>query len=171
LPVIYLYLNKKDFNFRKIKSDIIFTFLIPLGLVIFVMFLYATTGDPLIQSKIFAAHGKEFSMPWETFNSEVAGLFQAVELKAVAYRMFNIFVSVTFFAMAILSFRFMKKDYVIYFLIASVLPLFSGNLEAIGRYNLTIFPAFVLLQKIFCTDKNFIYNIFCYPCASDSETR
>ena len=42
----------------------------------------------------------------------------------------------------------MKPEYTIYFAVSLILPLLSARLEAISRFYLVIFPAFIMLSLV-----------------------
>lgn len=155
LPLLYLYLKQKQFKFDRIKPNILFIFLIPAGIIVFFTYLYLITGDFFIQFTSFAANYTAFSMPWTPFINAFTGLINAMELKNVLYHSFNIFISLFFVGLSLISFKYMEKDYSIYFLLSALLPLFSSNLVAVSRYLITIFPAFILLPLLEKTHSKF----------------
>ena len=148
LPIAYIYLDRIKFNYRKIKIDSLLTLLIPAGAAAFAVYLYFITGDAFVGSKVFAAQGKHFAMPWATFYTEAVNFFSAEVLKSKIYILFNTIIALSLIVACIVSRKYLRKDYVIYLVTSTLLPLFSGNLEAISRYALTIFPLFILVPLL-----------------------
>jgi hypothetical protein len=145
LPMAYLYMEQKKFEIKKIRLDALFLILIPLAVAVFFYYLYIITGNPLVGEGTFAAHGKSFVMPWMTFANEFMNVLSAPALKNYAWIGFHTFLAVTFTALSIVSFKYLRRDYSIYFLLSAIVPLFSSSFEGLSRYYLAIFPMFILL--------------------------
>ena len=161
LPLAYMYMEKCRFDIKKIKMDALLLLLVPLGTLTFFAYMAAVTGDPLTPLHGLAANQKEFAPPWVTLITgheglmNIAGSFvggacftNIVARADCVYRTFNFAIAIIFSALALLSFKFLKKDYAIYFLASMAIVLFSNTLQGVSRFVLVVFPAFVMLPLL-----------------------
>lgn len=147
VPMIYMYFDKMGFNIKNTDRKILCIFLIPLGLITFLAYDYAITGDPFIQFYTQAKFGRHLSMPWEGFASSFDAILTSNNGFVIFYNIYNISLAMIFLLLVIFSFKSIRKEYSIYVILSLVLPLFSNTLQAISRFNLMLFPAFILMAK------------------------
>ncbi len=147
VPMIYMYFDKRGFNIKNTDRKILCIFLIPLGLITFLAYDYAITGDPLIQFYTQAKFGRHLSMPWEGFASSFDAILTSNNGFVIFYNIYNISLAMIFLLLVIFSFKSIRKEYSIYVVLSLILPLFSNTLQAISRFNLMLFPAFILMAK------------------------
>lgn len=154
LPVMYLYAQKHDFDLKKAKHDLLFVFLIPLGLAVFLGYMFMITGDPFNPFHGLALNQKQFTSPWTTLVTGEDGLWTIINqsncgsLVARAdcvYHAFNFTIAIIFTTLGLLSLKYLKRDYSIYFLATMAIVLFSNTLQGVSRFVLVIFPAFALI--------------------------
>lgn len=124
-----------------------FVLLAPLGLLIYCIFLYRQTGDPLYFITAENHWQRTLTVPgvgfWETIkNLSVVG----INLK------FNVFLDLMFaifgVGLAIRGFRFLPTSLTIYTFFSVLIPLFTPTLSSIPRFLLVIFPIFILIALI-----------------------
>ncbi len=145
-PLIYMYYRKHDIRKFRLND---FILLLPIvGPIVVMFYHYTITGNALIQFSTQAAYGRVLSFPWESFASAVLKITSSPSLQDIFYHFFNILMALGFLALALYSFKVMKKEYGIYFLISMLIPLSSTALLSISRHNLAMFPAFMLMAKL-----------------------
>ncbi|MBI4162588.1 MAG: hypothetical protein HY513_02805 [Candidatus Aenigmarchaeota archaeon] len=147
-PISYMYFRSKEYKIKNIKANGCFLMLPLTGSAVVMLYHYIITGNAFIQFSTQAAYGRVLSLPWDSFMSAVLKIANATSLQDIFYHVFNIFMALGFLALAAWSFKEMKKEYGIYFLISMIVPLSSTALLSISRHNLAMFPAFMLMAKL-----------------------
>lgn len=145
-PMIYIYFKKYGFRFKNIKFLCIF--IIPLGVLAFMFYHYAITGDAFIQFYTQGKFGRHFALPWEGLGAAISTIPAATNIFITFYNIFNIFMVISFLALIIIFRKKMNNEYTIYAVINMMPALFSSTLAAVSRFNLMLFPVFLLLAKL-----------------------
>jgi hypothetical protein len=148
VPMLYEYLQSKEFQWKKVKYDVLFLLLIPLGLLLFALYNYHLTGSFVAFSEIQAGWRRSLSNPLSVlFNGFREGLFRPnvrilMRMKALIEATF----SLAALGLLCLSFRKIWVSYWIFALYSILIPLSTG-LESMPRYILPIFPLYIVLAK------------------------
>ncbi len=154
IPMIYMYFDKRGFSIRNADRNILCLFLIPLGLLTFLAYDYAITGDPFIQFYTQSKFGRHLSMPWEGFASSLDAIIKSNNGFVIFYNIYNISLAMIFLLLTLISYKTINKEYSIYVVLSLVLPLFSTTLQAISRFNLMLFPVFIIMAKLSENEKH-----------------
>jgi hypothetical protein len=145
-----------DLAFRSMKRKLAFRwsmlalFLIPGGLLAFMVILDAQVGDPLAFSKVMVYWGRQTSLPWtpiiDALSKLTPGLPRGV---AETQSVLDAFTALSFLGIAagMVWFRF-PVAFVAFVALGVLLPLTTYNLDSMGRYVLVLFPAFFFLSTI-----------------------
>ncbi len=144
LPGYLLFCHKKVRLFS--IQSVLITIIAPLGIVLFMLHLYALTGDPLAFSKNQAAWGRGGENSLFTL---VGSLFKHPEhvMTDWNFTFFNcLCVLIAFLSSAEL---FRKKNYSLSLLtlLPVVVSILTGTLQSMGRIVMVLFPIFLLLAK------------------------
>lgn len=126
--------------------NLLILFIIPLGLVSYMLFLSSTFGDPFAFNTTQAAWGRQNVGFWRVIPQDLGALLQGDFLRGNFY-VYVVFDLAAFFAVVILAFiiwRRLGATYAIYCLLSVVIPASSGT-GSISRYALVVFPVFMLL--------------------------
>jgi hypothetical protein len=140
LPILYEYARQKGFNLRRVRPDLCFLFLIPLGLALFAGYNYVLTGDYLAFVHVQDTDwGHQLTNPvlflMNNFRSEDA-LFRFQAAFAVA--------------LLVLLNVFSRRIGFSYWLLAMCvifLPLATDPIS-VPRFSVVVFPIYVLLAKL-----------------------
>lgn len=145
--LIEWFLRKK----KNISNLLAIVFVSPLGILLYIYYLWKQTGDGLFflhQISIFGQQRSSnlISLPQVIYRY----IFQI--LPHVSYSFFpNVFttyleftISIVFFVLIIYGFWKLRISYSIYALIAYIIPTLSGSFSSMPRYILVIFPVFIL---------------------------
>lgn len=149
--IIFLEFCFINLNFKRILNKnffILFISFIPL--ITYIYYQYRLFRSPFSFLLNEQAWKRVFSFPWDppigVFNYLIMKNFFGIGNTARSLTEFIFFIFfLAGFAFSIYKFRF---SYIFYYLLALILPLFSGTLIAIERYYLMIFPFFILLALI-----------------------
>ena len=137
---------------KSVNLNLIYVFLIPAGLVIYMYYLTKVAGDPL-----------EFLHSVEIFGSQRSASF--VMLPQVFYRyvfkiipsltgywpvvfvtLMEFLVGVLFLVLSVLGWWKLRRSYWVFMVGGYVVPTLSGSFSSLPRYVLPLFPGFILLS-------------------------
>ena len=144
LPLLYEYFKDINFNLKKVKPDLLFLLLIPLGLSTFAIYNYYLTGDFLAFKNILSAPGWERSLA-NPFVILISGFNRGI-YQGNMHDLFEACFTLFFFIVLLIGFRKMKFSYWLFGLYSMFIPLSTG-LFSMPRYILPIFPFYILLAK------------------------
>lgn len=150
LPVLlFEYLRQNDFNFKSLmRKQVIAVFLSPLGLVVFMLYLKLITGNPLAFSDIQATWGRGLASPLKPLFEYIANPVIIDPANPWNFASLNFISALIFIWLSYKAFKVLGTSYGLLSLLLILLPLSTGSLSAIGRYELTIFPAFAVVGWI-----------------------
>lgn len=151
--VLELYEQKKfklkSLDFKMISSRIIWLSLIPVGLIFYMIYLYYTTGDPLGFIHVQPAFGAQRSGGAIIFLPQVIIRYVKIFLTVPVFN-YNFWIALLEFsgfalALTVLIFLWKKvrKSYIIFSLLAILIPTLTGTFSSMPRYILTAFPIFI----------------------------
>lgn len=136
---------------QKSKSKILLVLLGSLGLLIYMVYLHRTVGDPLAffhaQSAFGAGRQTNLvlypQVVWRAFKILITN---PVNLKYIAY--FQEFVAGTLGLLGLVLVRnYVRRSWLVFALGAFLLPPLTGTFSSMGRYLLVCFPLFIFLAK------------------------
>ncbi len=147
-PILYMYLRSKKFSYKKLnlkvlRPDVLYMLLIPIGFFAFMFYHWIAVGNPFAQFESFKLWPTEFGFPWEGYSFAVSSIFTDHTLINVSYHVFNLFLSVVLVVGIYFSWKYLKKEYVMYYVLG-LIPIFaSTTLFGLPRYSLVLFPLFM----------------------------
>jgi hypothetical protein len=139
IPLVWLYMDARQWKFRAIRPDILYFLIIPLFLGVHVVYLHSLTGDWLAM-----LHAEN---AWGRFGTNAHGdLIQQLSTVNRYVARIDIGIYLGFAAAAIYAlFKFPSKAFGAYAIALLALPILSGNWDSLSRYLLSIFPVFIVL--------------------------
>ena len=141
LPLAIMYMESINWKVRKIRPDVLYVALAPVGLLIFFAAAYLETGDFLRPLHAQAAWEKHFAWPLETLLHPFSYQQLTTPIDQV--------MTIVFLGLAVLMLRMLPSiAYFTYALLIIVPPLFTGTLQSVTRYYVVIFPAFIVLAML-----------------------
>ncbi len=153
-PLVYMCLkaNKIALSQHKLldsiksaKKEFAYLILVPSGILLLLLYHYVITGDPFVQLSTQKDFQRSFALPWNSVLNSISLFISTPGITGRFYHFFNIFTLSFFLVMLVKSYRLVKKEYFIYFLLSFLMPLFTLRLEAITRFYLVVFPAFMTM--------------------------
>ena len=141
--LLWEYLKSRDYDVRKVRPDVLFLSLTPLGLGLFVLQCYWLTGDFLAFSTVQQLWGRELSNP-------VSSLASAIGSGYLPYIMGACYSIAVLLAVTVF-YRRIGPIFLVWTLILMLLPLFSSYLHnplSMPRFAMVAFPFFILMAKI-----------------------
>ncbi|MDQ7822225.1 MAG: hypothetical protein RDV48_05460 [Candidatus Eremiobacteraeota bacterium] len=141
-PLLYEYLQRKGFSLRKVRADVLFLLLFPLGLFVFMAYCYWLTGDALAYFHIKeAGWGNRFMNPLLIIKACFCG-DSRYEL--------NVMMVLAVVGLVSIFWRKIGFSYWLLTMIAVFAPLSGGFVLVLSmlRYMLVIFPLALLFAKL-----------------------
>jgi len=145
IPLLLLYLEKIEYDFRKIKMDVLWLFLSFSGLLLYMIYLWYDYGNPL--------QFYESQHAWGTLNpfSSVISTVSSISFKSVfdgLYNAMNVIhlVSAIPFFILLINLRKIDLPYAIYSVMLFVVSL--PRVIGMGRYLLVSFPVFIMMALV-----------------------
>lgn len=147
-------LKSKNLKVKSIDKNVFWLLLIPLGLISYMVYLKITVGDPLTFIHVQSSFGA----------NRTGG--EIVWLPQVVFRYLKIFITVPwveyegriailefflfFFVggLCLLSWKTVRKSYLIFSLLAIFVPTLTGTLLSVPRFVLVAFATFIALAII-----------------------
>lgn len=137
------------------------------GLIIYMSYLYKSTGDPLVflhKVSIFGDQRSSLLIP-------LPQVFYRYIFKILPYlgtywpttftTIVEFLVGTSFLVIILLSFRSLRKSYWIYLTLGYLIPTLAGSFSSIPRYVIVLFPAFLYLAIILEKQKKlYHYAVF-----------
>jgi len=140
LPLLYEYFRAKDLRLRRIRPDILFLLLIPLGLLVFAVHNYFLTGDFLATVHIQeTGWGHQMTNPLLFLSDNLRG-------DNILLRFEACFV-VTLLVLLNAFYRKIGFSYWLLAMGALIFPLATAS-PSMPRYSLVVFPIYILLAKL-----------------------
>ena len=133
-------------HLSQMRPGALWLLLIPCGLLIFMLILKLTVGDPLAFSKVQAAWGRHLKFPLVTLWDEGRKLSFAVPRNAKNMDILGgQVVSVLFLIVPLFLIGKVDVSLILYSLLLVLIPLSTGRVLSIPRFAAPIFPAFFAL--------------------------
>lgn len=143
--------NKAKKN--KFKLNLFLTLLVPLGLVIYMYYLWKVTGDPLNFLHTVGIFGPQRSsslvfLP-QVFYRYVFKIIPSLNIHffpSLFTTLLEFFVGLAFLVISIASFYKLRLSYSLFLLFGYLIPTFSGSFSSLPRYVVVLFPGFILVS-------------------------
>lgn len=138
--------------FKGIRTDflnLLIIFIIPLGMVSYMVFLYQHFNDPIAFSTVQSAWGREMIGPWAVLWRDLRLLFSGDILRGDVWYHIALDLAPTFlvFATLVWMWRRLGESYAILSALSLLIPLSSGS-QSLSRYVLVVFPFFMILAVL-----------------------
>lgn len=152
---------------RKFRKSFIWLFLIPLGLVFYMIYLWYSVGDPIafynLQTVVGEQHQKGIILLPQVFIRYLNILFDLDHQNPIFQTIYlEVFIGVLFFILPF--YGYLKKTGIVFFVYALfgfLLTTIQGSFSSLPRYVLVLFPSFLAFVLFFKSDnpknKNTIY--------------
>lgn len=143
LPLLYEYFRSIDFQFNKIKPNICYLLLIPLGLLSFAAYNYYLTDNFFYFANNQSAWNRSFINPVKSiFDALRKGIFQSKlkDLLEVTFCLISLIVINIFY-------RRIRLSYWLFAMYSIIVPLTAG-INSMVRFVLPIFPLYIIFATL-----------------------
>ncbi|MDQ2818016.1 MAG: hypothetical protein M3T49_07405 [Candidatus Eremiobacteraeota bacterium] len=120
--------------------------IVPAGLGVYMLYLYALVADPLYFMKIQDNWHRHLAPPWESVTNTLRQLFgQPLSSSFAVNLSIELAFTAAFLALLVAAFSTLRPSYAWYFAASLLMPMCTASLMSMPRFVLVIFPAFMLL--------------------------
>lgn len=138
----------------KVNLNLIYVFLVPIGLAVYMYYLAKETGDPLEFFHNVGIFGDQRSsklvlLP-QVFYRYVFKIIPSLTSywPVVFVTLLEFLVGSVFLMFCVWGWWRLRKSYWVYMVGGYLIPTFSGSFSSLPRYVLTLFPGFILLSLL-----------------------
>jgi Gpi18-like mannosyltransferase len=127
---------------------------IPVGLALYILYQWMSTGDPLafynLQKLVGPQHESGITLIPQVYVRYIKMLFSVEFTNPIYQTIFlEFFVGLLFFFLPIYGyFKKVRLSYILFALVGFLLPTIQGSLSSVPRYVLVLFPSFLILAMI-----------------------
>ncbi|MEO9169835.1 MAG: mannosyltransferase family protein [Candidatus Baltobacteraceae bacterium] len=121
--------------------------LIPLGLAVYMAYLWVLRGDPLYFSHVQIHWNRHFAPPWVSLIGAFDKLGHATEALTVANQSLEIAFTLLMIGVLICGWKSLRLSYVAYMSLSILVPMSTSSLMSMPRFALVLFPMFAILAR------------------------
>jgi Gpi18-like mannosyltransferase len=118
--------------------------LIPLGLLVYMGYLWVLNGDPLYFSHVQVHWHRELAMPWTSVINAFHKIASATTPQTVANQGLELVFTALMVAVLVAGFRRLRPSYIAYMALSILVPMSTSSLMSMPRFALVLFPMFVI---------------------------
>ncbi len=119
--------------------------LIPLGLVLFMVYLWVLNGDPLYFSHVQSHWNRQLAAPWTSIGNSFHKIATSVGPQTVAQQILELVFTALMIGVLAGGWRKLKASYVAYMGLSVLMPLCTSSLMSMPRFALVLFPMFAIM--------------------------
>jgi hypothetical protein len=119
--------------------------LVPLGLAVYMAYLWVLTGDPLRFSHVQSHWGRELAWPWVSIEHSIHTIAIAHMQQTVANQVLELAFTALMVGVLLVGLRRLRLSYIVYMGLSILIPLSTASLMSMPRFALVLFPMFALL--------------------------
>jgi Mannosyltransferase (PIG-V) len=121
--------------------------LIPIGLAVYMAYLWVLRADPLYFSHVQIHWNRHFAMPWVSIANAFGKILHPSTSQIVATQTLEI--AFTFLMIAVLlgGWHSLRPSYIAYMALSVLVPMSTSNLMSMPRFALVLFPMFAILAR------------------------
>lgn len=164
VPMAIIYLNSHEASLKKIRYDIGWLALVPLGLLAYMYYLAKILHDPL--AFVTAQHfwNRSFSPPWDN-------VFLSWQNMTHNYYFTRNLIDLSLTSLVIIACVIgrdkLRSEYAAYLILGLLIPLTSKSPQAglfsMPRFLLVLFPIYIIMANLF--KKDFCHNLMFNLCS------
>jgi Gpi18-like mannosyltransferase len=121
--------------------------LIPLGLSVYMGYLWVLRADPLYFSHVQIHWGRHLAWPWLSLVDAFQKLSHATTGLLVANQSLAIAFTLLMIAVLLAGWHSLRPSYIAYMALSILVPMSTSNLMSTPRFALVLFPMFAILAR------------------------
>ena len=117
---------------------------VPLGLALYMGYLWVLSGDPLKFSHVQAHWGRHLAPPWASVANTFTKIAHAHAPQTIANQSLELAFTAIMLVAVALGLRRLRLSYTVYMALSIIIPMSTGSLMSMPRFALVLFPMFAL---------------------------
>jgi hypothetical protein len=118
--------------------------LVPLGLAVYMAYLWVLSGDPLLFSHVQKHWGRHFAPPWVSVIDSFHKIAHSHVQQTVSTQIQELAFTALMIGVLIAGFRRLRLSYSVYMALSIFIPMCTASLMSMPRFALVLFPMFAL---------------------------
>jgi hypothetical protein len=118
--------------------------LIPLGLALYMAFLWVLNGDPLYFSHVQVNWNRHLAAPWTAIWNSIHKVAVSASPQTVANQVLELVFTALMLGVLFGGARRLKPSYIAYMALSILMPMSTSSLMSMPRFALVLFPMFVI---------------------------
>lgn len=132
---------------RRAPYDLAAGLLIPLGLAIYMAYLWVLRADPLYFSHVQVHWNRHLALPWVSIVNAFEKVAHAAGPLIVANQSLEIAFTLLMVAVLLAGWHSLRPSYIAYMALSILVPMSTSNLMSMPRFALVLFPMFAILAR------------------------
>ncbi len=121
--------------------------LIPIGLGVYMAYLWVLRADPLYFSHAQAYWGRHPAMPWVSVLSSFEKMTHGATGQVVANQALELGFTALIIGVLLIGWRQLRSSYTAYMALSVLIPMCTSSLMSMPRFALVLFPMFAILAR------------------------
>ncbi|MGC1379601.1 MAG: mannosyltransferase family protein [Candidatus Baltobacteraceae bacterium] len=144
--VIEWFAQERPIDLRALR-DLVPALLIPLGLVLFMGYLWVLRADPLYFSHVQIHWNRSLAPPWVSLVNAFEKIAHATGSQLVANQSLEIGFTLLMIGVLLGGWHTLRPSYIAYMALSILVPMSTSNLMSMPRFALVLFPMFAILAR------------------------
>lgn len=121
--------------------------LIPLGLALYMAYLWVLRADPLYFSHVQIHWNRHLAPPWVSLLNAFGKVLHGSGPQLVATQSLEIAFTILIIAVLVGGWHSLRPSYIAYMALSILVPMSTSNLMSMPRFALVLFPMFAILAR------------------------
>ncbi len=121
--------------------------LVPLGLALYMAYLWVLRADPLYFSHVQIHWNRHLAPPWVSLVNAFGKVTHGPGAQLVANQSLEIGFTLLMIAVLVAGWHALRPSYLAYMALSILVPMSTSNLMSMPRFALVLFPMFVILAR------------------------
>jgi hypothetical protein len=147
VPFLIEWYSQYKGKLRAHVSQLIPSAFIPLGLFIYMAYLWVLVGDPLYFSHVQVHWGRHFAAPWASVINSFHMIAHATSGQAIAGQVIELSFTALMIGVLLGGWRQLRPSYIAYMALSILVPMSTSSLMSMPRFALVLFPMFAILAR------------------------
>jgi Gpi18-like mannosyltransferase len=119
--------------------------LIPVGLMLYMAYLWVLNGDPLYFSHVQVNWNRHLAAPWTSVLDSFHKISHSSSPQTVANQVLQVAFTALMIGVLIGGWKRLKPSYIAYMALSIIVPMSTSSLMSMQRFALVLFPMFFIL--------------------------
>lgn len=128
-------------------ADLAAGLLIPLGLAVYMAYLWVLRADPLYFSHVQIHWNRHLAPPWVSLVNAFGKVLHGPGPQVVANQSLEIAFTLLMIGVLVGGWRSLRPSYIAYMALSILVPMSTSNLMSMPRFALVLFPTFAILAR------------------------